>query len=113
MKRKTSTNTKTHNATMPAMKRVPQRTCVGCRTTGGQRDFIRVVKTPEGKIELDRAGKANGRGAYVCFLRSCWDEALSKDRLGRALRTSISSDVRDELQSFVATLKPVAALAEN
>lgn len=98
---------------MPAPKRVPQRTCVGCRTTGGKHDFIRVVKTPEGDIELDRAGKANGRGAYVCSRRSCWDEALAKDRLGRALRTSISSDVRDELRSFAETLKPIAALVEN
>lgn len=92
---------------------MPQRTCIGCRTTGGQRDFIRVVKTPDGQIEVDRAGKANGRGAYVCIRRSCWDEALTKDRLGRALRTSLSSDVRDELQRFAETLEPATAPVEK
>jgi predicted RNA-binding protein YlxR (DUF448 family) len=92
---------------------VPQRTCVGCRTTGSQRDFIRVVKTSDGNVEVDSVGKVNGRGAYVCSRRSCWDEALTKDRLGRALRTSISSDARVELRRFADTLKPVAAPVEN
>ena len=98
---------------MPTTKRVPQRTCVGCRTTGGQRDFIRVVKTADGNVELDSVGTVNGRGAYVCPRRSCWDEALAKDRLGRALRTSISSDARAELRRFADTLEPVAAPVEN
>jgi predicted RNA-binding protein YlxR (DUF448 family) len=33
----------------------------------------------------------------VCAQQSCWDEALTKDRLARALKTSISTDVRDDL----------------
>lgn len=91
------------------VRRVPQRTCVGCRTTGGKRDLIRVVRTPEGHVEVDTSSKANGRGAYVCARQSCWEEALTKDRLARALRISISADVRDRLRSFGEQLEPVAA----
>lgn len=56
--------------------------------------------------------KANGRGAYVCAKQACWEEALTKDRLARALRTTISPDVRDRLRSFSERLEPVTAEVE-
>ena len=46
-------------------KKVPMRTCIACRTSKPKRELIRVVKFNE-QITLDKTGKANGRGAYVC-----------------------------------------------
>ena len=83
---------------MSKTKHVPQRTCVGCRTTGEQRAFLRAVRTPEGAVELDFTGKRNGRGAYLCASRSCWEEALKNDRLARALRTTIGPSERERLR---------------
>ena len=94
-------------------KRIPQRTCVGCRATGGKRDFVRVVKTPDGNVQIDPEGKANGRGAYVCDKSSCWELALTKDRLARALRTAILPDVRAEFKRFAEQLVPETATVEN
>lgn len=86
---------------------VPQRTCVGCRTNTAKREFLRIVRTPEGAVEIDMTGKRAGRGAYLCAQRSCWEEALKKDRLARALRTTISPETRETLrqasQQFEAT----------
>lgn len=31
-----------------------------------KKELIRIVRTPEGAIELDKTGKKAGRGAYVC-----------------------------------------------
>ncbi|SUP61494.1 Protein of uncharacterised function (DUF448) [Weissella viridescens] len=28
-------------------------------------DLVRIVKTPEGEVELDPTSRANGRGAYI------------------------------------------------
>ncbi len=98
---------------MMKVRRVPQRTCVGCRTTGGKRDLIRVVRTPDGHVEVDITSKANGRGAYVCAQQACWEEALTKDRLARALRTTISPDARGKLRSFGKQLGPVAVEVES
>ena len=98
---------------MPTAKAVPQRTCVACRSTGGKRDFVRVVKTPDGIVQIDLDGKANGRGAYVCSKAACWEAALTKDRLARALRTTISPDVRDELRRFGEQLALETATVEN
>ena len=103
----------TPSSPMPTAKRIPQRTCVGCRVTGGKRDFVRVVKTPDGSVQIDPDGKANGRGAYICGKPSCWEEALTKERLARALRTAISPDVRAELRRFGEHLKLEMATLES
>jgi predicted RNA-binding protein YlxR (DUF448 family) len=65
--------------------------------TSAKREFVRVVRTPEGAVEVDETGKRNGRGAYICARQECWEAALQKDRLGRALRITIAPQVREEL----------------
>jgi predicted RNA-binding protein YlxR (DUF448 family) len=87
-------------------KHIPQRTCVGCRTTSAKREFVRIVRTPEATVQVDATGKLSGRGAYVCASRSCWEDALKKDRLAHALRTTISPDDRAELLSYAERLEP-------
>ena len=79
---------------MSRAKHVPQRTCVGCRATGAKRGLVRVVRTLEDTVEVDATGTRDGRGAYLCAQPACWEAALKKGRLGRALRATIS--VRDE-----------------
>lgn len=87
-------------------KHVPQRTCIGCRTTSAKREFIRIIRTEEGAVVVDATGKRNGRGAYLCASRECWESALSKDRLARALRATISSQDREELRRYGIGLEP-------
>lgn len=96
---------------MTKAKRIPQRTCVGCRATSAKREFVRIVRTPEGRVEVDATGKRNGRGAYLCARRPCWEEALKKDRLARALRTSIALQAREELRRYAEQFAPVAGAA--
>src|SRR5213593_1094715 len=85
-------------------RRVPQRTCIACRSTEAKRGLIRVVRTPEGRVELDPTGKKNGRGAYVHESRRCWDEALKKDRLGRALKVVVAAEDFERLKAHAADL---------
>jgi predicted RNA-binding protein YlxR (DUF448 family) len=80
------------------LKRVPQRTCIACRGSEAKRGLVRIVRTPEGRVELDATGKKNGRGAYVHEARSCWDEALKKGRIGRALKVEPPPDDLDTLR---------------
>ena len=96
---------------LPRQRRVPQRTCVACRETEAKRGLVRVVRTPEGRVELDPTGKKNGRGAYVHDVRACWDEALKKDRLGRALKVQVPPDDLEKLAAHARTLP--AAIEET
>ena len=48
------------------MKNIPQRTCMGCNCQKDKKELIRIVKNKEGIISIDKTGKAQGRGAYIC-----------------------------------------------
>jgi hypothetical protein len=67
-------------------RHIPQRTCVACRRTDAKRGLIRLVRTAEGGIDIDPSGKRQGRGAYLCASRTCWQTALKRKQLERALR---------------------------
>jgi hypothetical protein len=62
-------------------------------------------------VEVDTTGKRSGRGAYLCARRECWEEALKKDRVARALRATISSSRREELRRYAEQLEAAAVAA--
>jgi uncharacterized protein len=74
------------------MARVPERTCVGCRTTRRKPDLVRIARMPDGSIRVDRTGSATGRGAYVCRDPLCVGLAARKGGLARALRATLPPD---------------------
>jgi len=90
-------------------KHIPQRTCVACRTTSAKREFVRVVRTPEGAVVVDATAKAAGRGAYICARPECWSEAIKKDRMAHALRTTISQADREALECYGEQLESAPA----
>ena len=47
------------------LKKIPMRTCVVTREKLEKKDLVRIVRTPEGTVEIDLNGKKNGRGAYL------------------------------------------------
>ena len=79
-------------------KKIPQRQCMGCRERKNKRDMIRVVRTPEGAVNLDFGGKMNGRGAYVCPNPECLKKALRSKALDRSLEVTIPEEVIHRLE---------------
>ena len=63
------------------MKNLPQRTCIGCNSIKAKKDLIRIVKNKEGQIYIDKTGKANGRGAYLCDNVECLEKAIKSKKL--------------------------------
>lgn len=85
-------------------RHVPERTCVACRQQRPKRELLRIVRTPQGRVELDPTGKKSGRGAYLCAKRSCWDLALRKGNLERELEVTLDPEDRAALEAYVETL---------
>jgi hypothetical protein len=86
-------------------KHVPQRTCIACRRTDAKRGLIRLVRTPEGRVEADPTGKRHGRGAYLCHDLACWELALKRRALERALRAEpLSEDNQRDLLTYIRGL---------
>jgi predicted RNA-binding protein YlxR (DUF448 family) len=70
----------------PRQRHVPMRTCIACRKVDAKRGLSRLVRLPEGRVAIDITGKQPGRGAYVCAERSCWETALKRKAIERALK---------------------------
>ena len=62
-------------------KKVPMRKCVGCQEMKSKKEMMRVLKTSEDTFELDATGKKNGRGAYLCFSKECFEKAVKNKGL--------------------------------
>jgi predicted RNA-binding protein YlxR (DUF448 family) len=89
---------------------MPQRSCVACRATRDKRELVRIVRCSTGAIEVDPTGKEPGRGAYLCRQAACWEEALKRGRLSKALRVSLTEESREGLQAFAAGLAAEASV---
>lgn len=84
------------------MKKIPQRTCIGCNTQKNKNELIRVVINKEGSIFLDKTGKANGRGAYICGNIECLEKAIKTKRLERSFEKTISNEIYSDLRNEIA-----------
>ena len=78
---------------MAAGKKIPMRMCVGCRQMRPKKELLRIVRTPENEIRLDRTGKAYGRGAYICPAAECLEKAQKIRALERALEHKVEPEV--------------------
>jgi predicted RNA-binding protein YlxR (DUF448 family) len=52
---------------------------------------MRLVRDAAGHVALDPTGKRAGRGAYLCHDPACWEQALKRHGLERALRVAALS----------------------
>ena len=86
-------------------KKIPQRQCMGCRERKEKRQMIRVVRTPEGSVNLDFGGKMNGRGAYICPDPECLKKALRSKALDRSLEVTIPEEVIIRLEKEMEGVK--------
>ena len=78
------------------MKKIPERTCIVCRTKGDKFSFIRIVKTKD-NIVLDKTGKVAGRGAYICDSLDCINKCKKTHALNRAFKQEISEQTYTDL----------------
>ena len=72
----------------PRPKHIPQRMCIACRRTETKRGLMRVVRDADGHVAHDPTSKRAGRGAYLCHSHACWEQALKRGGLERALRVA-------------------------
>ncbi len=83
------------------MKKIPQRTCLGCNTKKNKQELIRIVKNKEGNISIDKTGKKEGRGAYICDDIKCLEKVIKSKRLEKMLDTKIDNEIYEELRGVL------------
>ena len=71
---------------------------MACRQEAGKADLIRIVRRPEGGVEVDRQGRLAGRGAYLHASNGCLEAARKRRALERALGIPVPAELWVELR---------------
>ena len=78
-----------------------ERMCCVCRTKHPVNELIRVArqKNEDGTFsyEIDRTGRANGRGARVC--PSCIEKCVKTRALNRSFKTNLPNEIYDRISA--------------
>ncbi len=78
-------------------RKIPLRTCILTKEKLPKRELIRIVRTPEGNIELDLSGKKNGRGVYLKNDIEVFKLAKEKNILEKVFEENIDKEIYEEL----------------
>lgn len=78
-------------------KKVPMRTCCITNEQYPKKDLIRIVRTPEADVVVDKTGRANGRGAYLLLNKDVILKAKKTKVLDRKLEVKVPDSIYDEL----------------
>lgn len=85
-------------------KKIPQRMCVVCRESKDKKSLVRIVKTDEGFV-VDKTGKLNGRGSYVCNTTECMNLLIKQRVLNKVFKCNIPQEVYDDLKEKLVGLQ--------
>ena len=83
------------------MNKLPERTCMGCNIKKPKKEFIRIVKSKTGEIDIDRTGKMPGRGAYICDNIECLEKLIKSKRLEKVFEMKISDEIYEKLRGVI------------
>lgn len=83
------------------MKKQPQRTCMGCNEKKDKKDLIRIVKNKQNEINIDKTGKLEGRGAYICDSITCLDKAIKIKRIEKVFEQKIPDEIYERLRGVM------------
>lgn len=78
-------------------KKIPMRMCIACREMKPKREMLRIVKSGD-SVFLDKTGKANGRGAYICNDIECIKKLKKQKLINRVFSMEVSSEVYDGIE---------------
>lgn len=84
-------------------RKVPMRMCIGCQESKPKKELIRIVRDADGVLSVDRTGKKNGRGAYICPNAACLEKAYKARRLEKTFEVNVGDDLFDALKDCIAS----------
>lgn len=74
---------------------------MGCNSKKDKNDLIRIVKNKQNEVIIDKTGKQEGKGAYICKRQECLDKVIKSKRLDKVLETKISEEFYNNLKNII------------
>ena len=87
------------------MKKIVQRMCMGCNNKKDKKDLIRIVLSKNGEITIDKTGKLEGRGAYICDSIDCLEKVIKTKKLEKSFDTKIEEQIYNKLRGVIIDKK--------
>lgn len=79
----------------------PQRMCAVCRERHDKAELLRIVKSADGKINVDCSGKLQGRGMYICKKAECIKNAAKRRVIERTFSRNIEKEIYDTIEGLI------------
>ena len=79
-------------------KKVPLRQCIVCRESKPKKELIRIVRTVDNNFVVDKTGRVNGRGSYICNSDECFKKLFKQKFLNKTFKLNIPQEVYDNLK---------------
>lgn len=83
------------------MKIIPKRTCIGCNSQKEKKELIRIVKNKDEEISIDKTGRAEGRGAYICNNIDCLNKAIKNKKIEKTFKMKIENEIYENLRGVI------------
>ena len=83
------------------MKKAFQRKCMACNEKNDKYNLIRIVRMPDGEILIDKTGKLNGRGAYICNDIKCLEKVIKTNRIDKILGEKIDKKIYEDIRGVI------------
>jgi len=77
------------------------RKCSACGKRMHKSLLVRIVRLPSGEVILDKTGKSDGRGAYLCPDMDCFNKAVKTSRISKLLKVRIPDEVYEETGEYI------------
>jgi len=90
---------------MGHVRKIPMRKCIGCQEMKSKKEMMRILRTTDEEVIIDTNGKKNGRGAYICFSKECFEKAVKNKGLERSLKMGIPKSVYESLKEEIENIE--------
>lgn len=73
-----------------------ERKCVGCGKIKDRNELLKITNV-HGELVVNPDSKKFGRSVYLCYNNVCIENAFKKNKISRALKTSVPQDLKGKL----------------
>lgn len=85
-------------------KYTPTRMCIVCRNRFPKHDLVRIVKSKNGILKVDKKQKLDGRGCYLCGSEECMKKLIKSRSLNRTFKQDIPVEVYENIKKEIENI---------
>jgi len=74
---------------------------MGCGAKKDKHELLKLIKNKQNIINIDKTGKNEGRGAYICYNVDCLNKCIKNKRAERSLGIKIENEIYEKLRGVI------------